>query len=118
MTKIEEVARAIYEKRNGHGCKAWGHQPSSHKAPYLSDARAAIEAMRVPTPKMISQTLPLTGMHCDPRTIKLAERALFFLEGPTMTEQGHRDGMESAQTLITDWYSMIDAALSEGEERG
>lgn len=22
-SKVEEVARAIYEGRNGHGCKAW-----------------------------------------------------------------------------------------------
>lgn len=42
---VEKVARAIYEKRNGHGCKAWAHLPKAHQDPYRSDARAAIEAI-------------------------------------------------------------------------
>ena len=49
---IERVARAIYEGRNGSGCKPWAHQPKAHQEPYLKDARAAIEAMREPTPEM------------------------------------------------------------------
>lgn len=50
---IERVARAIYEKRNGQGCRPWSIQTNSHKRAYLDDARAAIEAMREPTPKMV-----------------------------------------------------------------
>ncbi|WP_454627007.1 hypothetical protein [Bradyrhizobium cenepequi] len=49
---IERVARSIYEKRNGAGCKPWSIQTKAHKGPYLDDARAAIEAMREPTEAM------------------------------------------------------------------
>jgi len=49
---IERAARAIYASRNGSGCKPWSLLPKAHKAPYLSDARAAISAMRDPTPEM------------------------------------------------------------------
>ena len=41
---VEAAARAIYEDRNGKGCKPWSLQPKSHKEPYISDARAAISA--------------------------------------------------------------------------
>lgn len=55
---IEKVARAIYEKRNGPGCYAWGLRPKAHKEPYLSDARAALsvvsEAMRQVSPEMVA----------------------------------------------------------------
>lgn len=54
MTKLESIAKAIYERRNGHGCKAWAHLPKSHQEPYLDDARAAVEAMREPTDAMIA----------------------------------------------------------------
>ena len=40
----ETVAKAIYEARNGRGCKPWSIQPSSDREPYLTDARAAIDA--------------------------------------------------------------------------
>ena len=43
---VERVARAIYEGRNGDGCKAWGSQPKAHRLPYLCDARAAMAATR------------------------------------------------------------------------
>lgn len=41
----ETVARAIYEARNGAGCKPWSRQSDAHKAPYLADADAALLAM-------------------------------------------------------------------------
>lgn len=44
-TMVERLARAIYEKRNGAGCRPWSIQTKVHKAPYLDDARAAIEAI-------------------------------------------------------------------------
>ena len=50
---IERVARAIYQGRNGYGCRAWGSLPKLHHAPYLADAKAAIEAMREPTDDMV-----------------------------------------------------------------
>jgi acyl-CoA reductase-like NAD-dependent aldehyde dehydrogenase len=40
----ETVAKAIYEARNGKGCKPWSRQPASHQDPYLTDAAAAIDA--------------------------------------------------------------------------
>lgn len=48
-TKLDQIARAIYERRNGHGCKPWSKLTKSHQVPYLGDARAAVEAMREPT---------------------------------------------------------------------
>jgi hypothetical protein len=55
---IERVAKAIYEKRNGSGCTPWGRQKKVHQAPYLSDAAAAIEAMRTPTEAMLDEGPP------------------------------------------------------------
>lgn len=52
-TMLERIARSIYEKRNGAGCRPWTIQTKAHKAPYLDDARAAIEAMDEPTEAMI-----------------------------------------------------------------
>ena len=49
MGKVEEVARAIYEARNGPRCNPWSWQPKSHQEPYLADAKAAIKAMREPS---------------------------------------------------------------------
>lgn len=40
----EPIARAIYEGRNGKGCKPWAHLPDAHKKPYLDDATNAMEA--------------------------------------------------------------------------
>lgn len=53
MRKIEEVARAIYEGRNGTGCKAWSRLPKAHREPYILDALNAVHAMREPTASMI-----------------------------------------------------------------
>lgn len=39
---VERVARAIYEKRNGHGCTPWSIRNKAHKEPYMLDASAAI----------------------------------------------------------------------------
>ena len=53
MTKVEEVGKAIYESRNGAGCTPWGRQTAAHKSPYLSDALAALKAMREPSKAML-----------------------------------------------------------------
>ena len=39
---VEEVARAIYEDRNGHGAVPWVRREARHKAPYERDAQAAL----------------------------------------------------------------------------
>lgn len=45
MTPQERIAKAIYEGRNGAGCKPWEKLPQAHKAPYMADAEAAIKAL-------------------------------------------------------------------------
>lgn len=75
-------------------------------------ARAAIEAMRGPSPRMIAATLPLRVMPLDRETILLTEKALSLLEPEDFPEKAHAEGAHSAQQLITDWRGMIDAALS------
>lgn len=43
---VEVMARAIYEKRNGHGCTPWSIRNRAHKDPYICDATAALSAIR------------------------------------------------------------------------
>ena len=45
MTPVEQVAKAIYLDRNGAGEAPWGRLPGDHKAPYISDAKAAINSL-------------------------------------------------------------------------
>lgn len=42
---IEAMARAVYEARNGYGCKAWARLPELYHAPYKHDATAALTAL-------------------------------------------------------------------------
>lgn len=84
---IERVARAIYEGRNGAGCRAWGSLPTSHRDPYLKDARVALEATREPTEEMEAAFVNTTVNRWA-------------------TLDGLRDG----------YRAMIDAALKEGGE--
>lgn len=45
MTRDEQkvlVAKAIYNRRNGHGCIEWHNRGAAHKRPYLEDADAVI----------------------------------------------------------------------------
>lgn len=52
MTKVEQVAEAllnIHRKRNGWLPASLGELLPEHRAEWLEEARAAIEAMRVPT---------------------------------------------------------------------
>lgn len=88
-TMIERVAQAIYEDRNGRRCIPWNKLLAAHKAPYLSDVRAAIEAMREPSPKMLDEGF----------------RALI---------SGDDDALDtSTSDAIKCWRAMIDAALKE-----
>jgi hypothetical protein len=57
MDSFEALAKAIYEGRNGKGCRAWGSLPQSHRNPYLTDAHAAVKAMPLDP--------PLTCPHID-----------------------------------------------------
>jgi hypothetical protein len=89
MTKLEEVARAIYEGRNGPGARPWAHLQSGHKAPYRTDARAAIEALHSPSSEL--------------------------LYAAELRAEGLGDGGGFVRGSIgEEWYAMIDAILSEG----
>ena len=50
---IERVARAIYEGRNGPGCKAWGSLTKAHQSPYIADAHVAIYEMADESPAKV-----------------------------------------------------------------
>ena len=56
---VSAVAKAIYEKRNGRGCKPWSYQTMSHQQPYLDDAQAALStilaALQEPTEGMLKE---------------------------------------------------------------
>lgn len=92
MTKLEEIARAIYADRNGSGCKPWGNLPHSHKAPYLRDALAAVKAMREPTEAMgMAGNDALDANGCCP---------VDESDAPTC------------------WQAMIDAIIAEAEQEG
>lgn len=43
---LTNIAKAIYESRNGPGAKPWAHLPASYKAPYMMDAEAAERVVR------------------------------------------------------------------------
>lgn len=98
MSKVEEVARAIYEGRNGHGCKAWSRLPKAHQEPYLSDARAAIKAMREPTPEMIEAAWRTT--HSIPADDRMR---VLLMDSRTA----------HSVKMLNRWRASIDAALSE-----
>lgn len=49
----DRIARAIYEGRNGRGCTPWARLAGAHKRPYVTDALAAMKAMRDPTETML-----------------------------------------------------------------
>ena len=42
---IQAMARAIYEDRNGAGCRKFGLIGIAHQKPYLADASAALTAI-------------------------------------------------------------------------
>lgn len=51
MDNVERVAKAIYERVNGRGCRPWVN--IDHKAAYRDQARAAIAAMEGPSEGMV-----------------------------------------------------------------
>lgn len=73
---IERVAKAIYESRNGAGCRAWGTLPGAHKAPYLDDARAALSSIREPTPGMVDAAHAVPSDHAKHHWRAMIDAAL------------------------------------------
>jgi|DEB0MinimDraft_3_1074331.scaffolds.fasta_scaffold40310_2 hypothetical protein len=66
MTKLEEVARALYAVAGQTG--DWDSETEGKRAFYRHCARAAIEAMREPTPYMVMHGY--TKQTRDPRTVE------------------------------------------------
>lgn len=110
---VEAVARAIYEDRNGKGCKAWAHQPKAHQAPYMSDARAAITAFQAEAwqPTMVKLTPE------DERLLNkalLASTDVLYPILPVEPEDGWRD--ISTADKGAGW--MLLFSTSEGQDVG
>ena len=53
MTKLEQVARAIY--LSDHGCDGFPNQEDAMQQAYIAMARAAVEALREPNEAMIQR---------------------------------------------------------------
>lgn len=41
-----DIAQAIYEGRNGRGCRPWSTLPRDHQVAYIGDAWAALSVVR------------------------------------------------------------------------
>lgn len=41
----EKIARAIYEARDGSGCKSWSLLTRAHRLPYIMDGQSALRAI-------------------------------------------------------------------------
>ena len=91
MTKLEEVARAIYERRSRRTGYVWpGDVYPAFRNRCLSDARAAIEALREPS---------------DGATAIFMQHKIDH----ELSEDGNRI---MGKAILAAW---IDAILSEGE---
>lgn len=80
MNMRTEIAKSIYEDRNGAGCKAWGSLTNAHKGPYLDDADAALKALQNPT-------IPMCMVHEDKKWDDWTAYDLFV----TMIEAADKD---------------------------
>lgn len=108
MSKIEEVAKAIYADRNGAGCVPWSRLSKAHHAPYISDALAAIRALREPDEGMTG-----AGAH--------------HLTGHVAATCCHRTGghgglgtaahCECREVFVDIWHAAVDFILSEEGEK-
>lgn len=103
---VERVARAIYEGRNGAGCVPWSRRSGDHKAPYLADARAAIEAMRDTGPNFSDSHLPFSMIDAGMTLLETAADDLAGRNGQDVPDWDY--GMEA----VAVYRSMIDAALA------
>jgi hypothetical protein len=81
---VEIVAWEICKGRNGANCLPWARLPASHKAPYLTDARAAISAiyvaMKDPTPEMCNaaiDTHPFELGDISPIGLRMSPQSMF-----------------------------------------
>jgi hypothetical protein len=104
----EPIARAIYEGRNGKGCKPWAHLPDAHKKPYLDDATNAMEADGMwgdavtlrgfirehhMTPSMVASLM----MHWQRRALE-AEDAIRWAR-PRLSKEAYREQLDKKVSL-------------------
>lgn len=94
---VEVAARAIYEGRNGKGCKPWSLQTKAHKDPYILDATAALTAALGDTHVIV----PKEAMSFAHQMANLCSN---LKQNPIFTER-YRKNMDECQ-------SGFDAALS------
>lgn len=108
-TEMElRVAQAL--ANNNWPNLTWGAFSVKAKEGLLSDARAAIQAVREPTKDMLAAALPINGGANDDTTsadAALAAEACHALGTP---ENMMTLGIDGALGLIADWRAMIDAA--------
>lgn len=121
MSKLEEIARAIYADRNGSGCKPWGNLPHSHKAPYLRDALAAVKAMREPTQGAVVDGLVamVTSIQAQVGELEPVE------DGQILTDEQAANRYMSIGALMRNgkevratYEAMIDSIIAEAEQEG
>lgn len=124
MGMVERVARAIHE--------AWAKEEGSEVTwPELLDragrdgypnakkwlgmtyakARAAIEAMREPTPEMIATVAPLAYQVPSLDCYEIAAKAV-----PLLPPNNNADIADVLATMVQDHRAMIDAALKDALE--
>jgi hypothetical protein len=118
---IELVAQSLFD-RHCQRCKARGTEPHhpagtlvrdmppSYRDDYIADARAAIEAMREPTPQMVAAVAPLALTAAALDCYDIAAKAVALLP-----QNQHPDLPDVLATMVQDHRAMIDAALSEQE---
>ena len=118
MTMVEKMAKAIYERRNGYGCKAWSHQPASHREPYLADARSAMQAQSTPTDAMIVDGLIALVKRIDEMqgpTLQVKDGQLLSDEEAARRYMNLGARIRSGSEVEACWRAMITKALSEAE---
>lgn len=98
MSMREEIAKSIYERRNGHGAKPWARQPQAHRDPYLSDAEAVLDALMEPTEGMMSSAIQTDEVD-----------SIDWVEALRGT------GITSAQTVVVASYKAMIRAAKEGK---
>lgn len=98
MTKIEQVARAIWG-RGSLGGTPWENAPPEHQRVAMEEARRAIAAMREPSEGMVRAGVIAPGW-------EVGETSL------------HADHVVTPSLKLFPaevWRAMVDTALAEGE---
>jgi hypothetical protein len=112
MTKIEEVARAIWGA-SSDAYNHWDALDEVERQAQMQVARAAIEAMLEPAPEMVRYALWHTTDEATEDQRDIAAEAIAGM--PPLDPRRQRDGINAAIDVVRDWQAMITASLQEGE---